>query len=156
MRTIDGWLAEYGEYHRNHANKVLHWICVPLIMLSLIVLFAAIPRPTAFTFSPWMHWGTMLLVLALIYYFVLAPRLALGMLVVGAALIFATWGLQQLPWPLAITGAIIFVASWIGQFIGHRFFEHNRPAFFKDVQFLMIGPLWLLSWTYRRLGLRIA
>ena len=46
----------------------------------------------------------------------------------------------------------IFVAAWIGQFIGHAY-EGKRPSFFKDVQFLLIGPLWLLAALYRRLGI---
>ncbi|MGH8226132.1 MAG: DUF962 domain-containing protein [Gammaproteobacteria bacterium] len=155
MRTLTNWLDEYGESHRNHANETIHWICVPLIMLALVALFAAIPRPAAFAISPWLHWGTVLIVLALAYYFVLSPWLALGIAVVGAALVFATWGLAQLPWPLAISGAVIFVAAWIGQFIGHHI-EGQRPSFFKDLQFLLIGPLWLLAHVYRRLGWRIA
>jgi len=155
MRTIDSWLAEYGESHQNHTNKVLHWICVPLIMLALVALLASIPRPPGFALSPLIHWGTVLLVIALAYYTWLAPRLTPGMLVVSILLIFATWGLQQLPWPLAITSGCIFVAAWIGQFVGHQF-EGKRPAFLRDMQFLLIGPLWLLAWVYRRLGLRIA
>jgi uncharacterized membrane protein YGL010W len=46
----------------------------------------------------------------------------------------------------------VFVIAWIGQFIGHAV-EGKRPSFFKDVQFLMIGPLWLLGALYRRLGI---
>ncbi len=49
--------------------------------------------------------------------------------------------------------AVLFVAAWIGQFIGHMI-EGKRPSFFKDIQFLMIGPLWLLADVYRRLGIR--
>jgi uncharacterized membrane protein YGL010W len=47
----------------------------------------------------------------------------------------------------------LFVVAWIGQFIGHAI-EGKRPSFFKDVQFLLIGPLWLLADAYRRLGIR--
>lgn len=151
MRPIDSWLAEYGASHENHANKILHWICVPLIMLSLVAMLAAIPRPAAFPASPWLHWGTVLLAAALAYYFILAPRLALGVVVLGIALLLATRGLAQLPWPLAASGAVIFAVAWIGQFVGHHF-EGKRPAFFKDLQFLLIGPLWLLAWIYRRCG----
>ena len=149
MRSIDSWLADYGTCHQNHVNKVLHWICVPLIMLALVCLFSAIPRPDAFSISPWLHWGTVLIGLAIAYYFVLAPRLALGMVIVGAILLLVTWGLQRLPWSIALTGGAIFVLAWIGQFIGHHF-EGKKPAFFKDLQFLLIGPLWLLAWIYRR------
>ncbi|HKI80993.1 MAG TPA: Mpo1-like protein, partial [Pseudodesulfovibrio sp.] len=121
----------------------------------LVALLASIPRPAGLALSPLIHWGTVLLVIALAYYTWLAPRLIPGMLVVSALLVLATWGLQQLPWSLAITSGGIFVAAWVGQFIGH-YFEGKRPAFLKDLQFLLIGPLWLLAWVYRRLGLRIA
>jgi uncharacterized membrane protein YGL010W len=55
--------------------------------------------------------------------------------------------------PLWRIGAILFVFAWIGQFIGHHI-EGKRPSFLKDIQFLMIGPLWLLASLYRRFGIR--
>ena len=60
------------------------------------------------------------------------------------------WGALPL-WSVCL---FLFVAAWIGQFIGHAI-EGKRPSFFKDVQFLMIGPLWLLADVYRRLGIRV-
>ena len=48
---------------------------------------------------------------------------------------------------------VIFVAAWVGQFIGHRI-EGKKPSFGQDVQFLLIGPAWLLSFIYKRLGVR--
>jgi len=48
---------------------------------------------------------------------------------------------------------VIFVVAWIGQFIGHAV-EGRRPSFFRDVQFLLIGPIWLLAAAYRRFGWR--
>ena len=60
--------------------------------------------------------------------------------------------LAQLPWPLWITSVVIFVIAWIGQFVGHAV-EGRRPSFFKDLQFLLIGPLWLLAAAYRRFSL---
>jgi len=42
--------------------------------------------------------------------------------------------------------------AWIGQFVGHAV-EGKRPSFFKDLQFLLIGPLWLLAAAYRRFSL---
>lgn len=149
MRPVQSWLAEYGESHRHPANDRLHRLCVPAIMLSLVMLFASIPRPAAVAAEPMLlSWGTVLVALALAYYFVLAPRLALGMTVVGALLVFATWGLARLPWPLAASGGALFVAAWIGQFVGHAI-EGRRPSFFRDLQFLLIGPLWLLARVYR-------
>ena len=43
---------------------------------------------------------------------------------------------------------MVFVLAWIGQFIGHLI-EGKRPSFFKDLQFLLIGPAWLMAFVYR-------
>ena len=48
---------------------------------------------------------------------------------------------------------LVFVIAWILQFVGHAI-EGKRPSFFKDLQFLLIGPAWLLAFLYRGLGLR--
>ena len=43
MRKIDLLLNEYGESHQDVTNKTIHWICVPLIFLSVVGLIASIP-----------------------------------------------------------------------------------------------------------------
>jgi uncharacterized membrane protein YGL010W len=153
MRSADDWFSEYGESHRNAANKVLHWICVPAIVTSVIGLLWALPFPqfTA-TQTPWLNWGTLVILAGLGYYFLISASLAIGMLPILAAMILFVLWLAQLPWPLWLSSALIFVIAWLGQFMGHAI-EGKRPSFFKDVQFLLIGPLWLLGFVYRRLGI---
>jgi uncharacterized membrane protein YGL010W len=102
--------------------------------------------------SPWLNWATILASAVLLYYVALSPALAAGVLVAFTLLLFVTQWLATLPWPLWLTSLTIFVVAWIGQFIGHAI-EGKRPSFFKDVQFLLIGPLWLLAAAYRRIGL---
>jgi uncharacterized membrane protein YGL010W len=51
--------------------------------------------------------------------------------------------------PLSIA---IFVVAWIGQFIGHKI-EGKKPSFLDDLRFLLIGPLFVLGFLYRRLHL---
>src|SRR5215469_2801021 len=150
MRTVSEWLGEYGESHQNPTNKLLHWICVPPIVLSVMGFLWAAPVPAAFTaISPWLNWATLAATAAVVYYLVLSPALALGVLIAFVALLGLTGWLAQLPWPLWLTSGVIFVVAWIGQFIGHAV-EGKRPSFFKDLQFLLIGPLWLLAAAYRR------
>jgi uncharacterized membrane protein YGL010W len=55
--------------------------------------------------------------------------------------------------PLWLGCGVLFVLAWIGQFVGHAI-EGKRPSFIKDLQFLLIGPMWLLADVYRRLGVR--
>jgi len=153
MRTVTDWLSEYGTSHRNPVNKLLHWICVPLIVLTVFGLLWSLPVPDLVSsISAWLNWATVLAGAALLYYLALSPALAAGVLVAFALLLFVTQWLATLPWPLWLTSLTIFVVAWVGQFIGHAI-EGKRPSFFKDVQFLLIGPLWLLAAAYRRIGL---
>jgi uncharacterized membrane protein YGL010W len=153
MRTVRDLLGEYGASHENPTNELLHWICVPLIVLTLFGLLWSVPVPTLFaSISPWVNWATVAAFAALLYYLTLSPRLAAGVLIAFAVLLAITQWLATLPWPLWLTSITIFGIGWIGQFIGHAI-EGKRPSFFKDLQFLLIGPLWLLAAVYRKIGL---
>jgi uncharacterized membrane protein YGL010W len=154
MRTVTDWLGEYGASHTDPTNKLLHWICVPPIVLSVMGFLWSVPVPEVFaSVSAWLNWATLAAAAALIYYFALSPALALGLLIAFILMLaIIQWLSVALPWPLWVTSLAIFVIAWIGQFIGHAI-EGKRPSFFKDVQFLLIGPLWLLAAAYRRSGL---
>lgn len=154
MRSVDQWLDEYGESHRHPLNKALHWICVPVIVITVLGLLWAIPVPAAFAaVSPWLNGSTLVAAAAVAYYALLSPALALGIVPALALAFAAVVALARLPLPLWQSCLAIFVVAWIGQFIGHAV-EGRRPSFFKDLQFLLIGPLWLLAFVYRALGLR--
>lgn len=153
MRTLTQWLSEYGESHRNPTNERLHFVCVPAIVLSVFGFLSATPAPGLWAEIPGLDWATLVAALALIYYACLSWTLAAGVLVSFAIMIAIVRVLVYLPWPLWATSLAIFIAAWIGQGIGHGM-EGKRPSFFKDIQFLLIGPLWLLAAAYRRLGVR--
>jgi len=153
MRTVEQWFGEYGESHRNPRNELLHMICVPAIVLTVIGFLWSIPVPAAFAeTSPWLNWATIVIALAIAYYFTLSMSLGIGAAISLVILAFVVRFLDTLPWPLWLTSLVIFVVAWIGQFVGHAI-EGKRPSFFKDLQFLLIGPLWLLGHLYRRLGI---
>ncbi len=155
MHTVNEWLVEYGESHRNPRNKALHWVCVPVIVWSIIGLLWTLPTPLALRdLHPRVNWAEFWVMVALAYYAVLSIRLALGAAVTFLAML---WSIDSLDrsggWPLWSISIGLFALAWVGQFIGHAI-EGKRPSFFKDVQFLLIGPLWLLADAYRRLGIR--
>jgi uncharacterized membrane protein YGL010W len=152
MRTLQNWLDDYSVSHMNPINKKIHWICVPLIMLSALGMLWTVPRPAFFfSLSPYLNWATLLILVSLVYYLMLSVRLAAGMLLVSAAMCVVIELLAGLPWPLFWTSVVIFAVAWIGQFIGHKI-EGRKPSFFKDLQFLLIGPIWLLADAYRKFG----
>jgi len=153
MRSVNEWLGEYGASHQNPTNEVLHWICVPPIVLAVLGLLWSLPVPSAFSAtSPWLNWATLVTLAALVYYCVMSASLAIGIVIAFLMLLLIVRGLAGLPWPLWITSLAVFVVAWIGQFVGHAL-EGQRPSFFKDLQFLLIGPLWLLAAAYRKLGI---
>ena len=147
-------LAEYSADHRHPFNRLMHSICVPVIFVSLIALLWAIPLPASLSSATaWLNFGTLALAGVTVYYLRLAPRLGVGMLLAALLIVALVAGAADLPWPLWATAVAAFVIGWIGQFIGH-YVEGRRPSFFRDLRFLLIGPLWVLAKLYAALGIR--
>lgn len=139
MNRLEALLAEYGESHQNPVNKAIHWLCVPLITISLLGILASL--------STWLV--AALVVGAMIYYLSLSRPLAVGMLLFT----LASWLLLSAIPSMLVVSLWVFVLAWIGQFIGHKI-EGKKPSFFTDVQFLLIGPLWVLNALYQKFDLR--
>ncbi|RJG15309.1 Mpo1 family 2-hydroxy fatty acid dioxygenase [Massilia cavernae] len=139
-RQIDTLLAQYGESHRNPTNELIHFVCVPVIVFTLLGIVW------------WIHpIAAVLVVAAAMYYYVkLSKPFAIGMLVMSLLMLAL---LSLLP-PAAVLplSIAIFVLAWVGQFIGHEI-EGKKPSFLDDLRFLLIGPLFVLSFLYRRLKL---
>lgn len=137
-RQIEQLLAKYSESHLNPTNELIHFVCVPVIVLSFLGLIWAVHPLAALAAT----------VVSLIYYMTLSVPFAFGMLVMSGTML---WILSQLPqhlmWQISLG---IFVIAWIGQFIGHKI-EGKKPSFFEDIRFLLVGPLFVLSFLYRRL-----
>src|SRR6478609_5162761 len=143
MRTINQWLDEYGESHRNETNKLIHWICVPAIFFSITGLLYCIKLPLRITSSLQLNVALLVLLLTAIYYLTLSLSIGIGMLLFGIFCVALCYVIEIfIPIPLWEVCLIIFIAAWIGQFYGHKV-EGKKPSFFKDIQFLLIGPMWL-------------
>jgi uncharacterized membrane protein YGL010W len=139
-RAIDTLLAQYGESHRNHTNELIHFVCVPVIVFTLLGLVWWVHPLAALAVSGAALW----------YYFQLSRPFAVGML----AMILLMLGLLAAMPPATVLplSIAIFVLAWIGPFIGHKI-EGKKPSFLDDLRFLLIGPLFVLSFLYRRLHL---
>jgi len=150
MRTLREWLDEYSRSHVNPVNQKVHFVCIPLIMFSVICMLKAIPYG-----DDWLNAASIVMLAALAYYFWLSWQLAIGQAAVLGAFYVAALALQDEVGDRFIwVGVAVFIVGWIGQFIGHMI-EGTRPSFFKDLQFLLIGPLWELAYVYRGLGIPV-
>jgi uncharacterized membrane protein YGL010W len=139
-RRVDELLAHYGESHQNPGNEVIHFIAIPLIMLSLVGML--------FALHPWVAYA--FVAASMVYYARLSVVFLVTMAVISmlAFVIVVAMGRHV----LAISVAI-FVGAWTMQFIGHKM-EGKKPSFFEDLQYLWVGPLFVLSKLFVRLGVR--
>lgn len=149
-KTIDQWLDEYGESHQNKTNKLIHWICVPVILWCVLALLWHVRLGP----NEWLNAASVLIAVSILFYARLSLTLTLGMAVISALSIWLIMAYQSagFGFPLWAFASILFVLAWIGQFIGHKI-EGKKPSFFKDIQFLLIGPAWLLSFVYKKVGI---
>lgn len=140
MKTEAQWLAEYARSHQHAVNKRIHRICVPSIMLSIFGMMWFVPLP--FFAGPWTNLAVLVALGVLIFYATLGFRCLLEMsFLVLAQLSIVFYLTQRLHWALWLFVGI-FVVGWIGQAWGHKL-EGKKPSFFEDIQFLLIGPLWI-------------
>ena len=160
IRPVDIYFDKYAESHQNPTNKLIHWICVPLIVFSLFGLIWAIPFPYIKflgQYNGFLNWASFLVAFSCYYYYKLSPILSYLMLI----LLFAfSYGIIELDTvhktggpALWQTCLAIFVLSWIGQFIGHKI-EGKKPSFLDDIKFLLIGPIWLLHFILKKFSIR--
>ena len=156
LRPVERWFAAYALDHRHPRNQQLHVLCVPAIVWSLLALLHAVPTPAGAAALPDQGVAAALAaLLALGFWCWLSLPLGLGLLLCLAAgyvlneAILRALGADT----LMVAGIVVFVAAWIGQFVGHRI-EGRRPSFLTDLVYLMIGPPWVLAKAYRALGLR--
>lgn len=162
MKKIDLLLEEYGSSHKNKINKLIHWICVPAIFFSIVALIWSIPLGPLENLKindyQYINWATIALVFVVVYYIKLSPLLTIGMIIFSTICLYVTNYLENLifngkiEFQLWLIALIIFVISWIIQFIGHEI-EGKKPSFLKDVQFLLIGPAWLMHFIYKKINI---
>jgi|SRR5579884_3020459 len=49
----------------------------------------------------------------------------------------------------------LFVGGWALQIVGHSVFEKNKPAFFADPYYLLVGPVWVAAEWLQLFGLPV-
>ena len=147
MKTLQQWFDEYAVSHQNPTNKSIHYICVPLIFFSIVGLLMSIPFPDlSFHFDYQyllLNWATIALVFVFVFYLRLSVTIAISMFIFSILCILCNAMIAQRT-SLWIVSLVIFAVAWIGQFYGHKI-EGKKPSFLKDLQYLLIGPAWVMN-----------
>lgn len=151
-QSMQGWLDSYSGDHQHPTNRLLHWVCVPLIVWCAIAMMWTIPVPSMVGRPGF--WSVCALVLAFTWYWKQSHRLAAALFVALVLLCVLTeFAYRALgPHSLLLTAIGVFVVAWVGQFIGHVI-EGRRPSFLTDLAYLLVGPAWLMDKLLRRAGI---
>jgi uncharacterized membrane protein YGL010W len=155
VSETDRWLTDYGDSHTDIRNPGIYWLSVPILVLGTVGILWSLPVPEAFArISPVLNWGSVFLVAAVVYYFIISIPLAIGMLPFVAGIAAVQLWLEDTSWSLIGISSVMFVISVAGLYLGH-YKNGGFRAVFSDIHHMMIGPAWLLANLYRRLGIPI-
>lgn len=152
-RPIDRWFDSYSGDHVNGANQKIHYVAVPLILWSVTAVLWCIPVPgTLFGTG---LWAALAAYGAWMFYNRASRPIGYGMLATLFFMLCANW------WLFGFLGSrgmlqlavAVFALAWIAQFVGHKI-EGKKPSFLTDLVYLLIGPAWILSKVYRKIGLK--
>ena len=86
MRSFNQWMNEYGVSHQDPTNQLIHKICVPLIMLSVVGLIWSMPIPEKFETIPYLNWATIFVTGCLFFYMTLNFVMFVGMLILTSGI----------------------------------------------------------------------
>ncbi len=148
MRSLENWFEEYAVSHQNKTNIIIHFFCVPAIYFSIVGLLMSIPNGILTKLIPGNNqfienWAFVALLFILFFYVRLSVKMALQVLVFSVFCIIVNYYIGQHV-RLWLVSLLIFGIAWIGQFYGHKL-EGKKPSFLKDLQFLLIGPGWVIQ-----------
>ena len=135
-------LDEYAQSHQNRSNKIIHYFCVPIIFWTITAMLWVVKIPAVENLA------IVITVLISLYYLSKDIKIAIQMIVFSILCLLLNAFLEKQGLPLLTLSVALFVVAWIFQFIGHKI-EGKKPSFFKDLQFLLIGPAWIVRQLFK-------
>ena len=158
MRSLNQFLADYGESHENPVNQLIHFVCVPVILISSLGLLWLVPVGQWLGLEgaagQWINGATLLAAFSAVIYL----RLGIGVLVLMtgwfALSVAVILGIQNAGLPLGWISLGAWVAAWIVQIYGHKV-EGKKPSFVEDLIFLLIGPIFVSVELASKVGLPV-
>lgn len=154
VTNADTWLEIYGELRAHGPGHPSEWLGTPLAIAGLVGWLWSLPTPEAFSEAGAVfNWGTLFLMATVVYYFILSISLAFGALPYVIAVAAVNAWLDRSSLPLGEIGCTTFALAIIWQ-LAESWRTGAGSGAFRHVQYLTIGPLWILAALYRRAGIR--
>jgi hypothetical protein len=159
-RSTAVYFDKYSGSYQTTAQKIIQWVCVPLIMFSLLGLVWATPFPYIKflgAYNGFFNWASFLIAISIYYYYKISPPLSYPVFIV---LFGFSYGIMQLEqWhknggpALGIICLIVFIVAASAQFAKLQI-KSKKPSLADGFRFLIISPVWLLHFVFRRFSIR--
>lgn len=150
MKTEDQWLHHYGKSHSDITYAPVYWLSTLAVIISVVGILWSLPVPEEFRrISPLVNWGSLFLMTALIYYFIISLPLALGLLPFVLAVTAAYLLLQKAEFPFRGFALLLLIIGVAG-IVMCRLVNNKLVTVARDLQLMMIAPPWLLSRLYSK------
>ncbi|MBZ6077666.1 Mpo1 family 2-hydroxy fatty acid dioxygenase [Microvirga puerhi] len=145
-------LETYSGYHRDHRNRATHFLGIPAIVFSLLLILS-LWRPSVGGLTISGAW--IVGVLAMLGWIALDRTVGLAMAVVVIVMALVADAITHslgagAVWTLF---AVLFIGGWALQFLGHAF-EGRRPALMDNLFQAFIGPMFIMAEVLMAVGLR--
>ncbi len=155
--TLSTWFVKYSENHKDKTNKIIHFICVPIIVFSLLGLLSCINIKiiSLSGTAKYLHitLADIFILLVFMFYIRHSILISFGILIFSLICFLLIYLVKEhLAFPSWAVFSTLFSVAWIGQFIGHKH-EGKKPSFLTDLVFLLIGPAWIIGFLYRQMGI---
>ncbi|HSK40276.1 MAG TPA: Mpo1-like protein [Arenibaculum sp.] len=144
-------MAMYVTYHRDARNRMTHFIGIPPIVFSIVLMLGMLRFDIA-----GLELSAGIVTAAAVWVLWILLDAALG-IAMGVFLVPAVWLAERLAvsdpglaWAVA---AACFVGGWAFQLLGHVF-EGRRPALLSNLFQALIGPMFLVAEAFHALGLK--
>jgi len=145
-------LASYASVHRSGRNKATHFVGIPIIVFSLLLILAQWRLEIGGR-----EW-TMAMVVAIVAALGWIA-LDVGVGIIMALILVPTWYAAEAfagalgPSSTWVAFVVLFVGGWALQFLGHHY-EGKRPALADNIFQAFIGPMFLVAETLVASGYR--
>lgn len=155
----------YSEYHQNPINKLIHFVTIPLIVITTLSLVSNLQiKLTSTIYKQPRHsfgvdniaWsmdsidfkGDSLLTLFYIFYYsTWKTPLNIIMFIYCLSMLIISRSIKQMSFYWNGLDLLIFIVAWILQFAGHSLFEGNRPALMDSLsQAFLTAPAFSLDY----------
>lgn len=148
MKPLADAMAAYAAYHRTPGNKAIHFVFVPLIVWSLMVLLSIPSGPVVDGIE--LKLSMAVAAIVLVYYLRLDYTLGIAMVVLFTVLEVSALEVAAMGWATALAvGGTVFVVAWVAQVVGHSFYEHRRPALVDNVWQVFTAPIFVVAeWAF--------